>query len=254
MAVSQGCDPGKRSISSCCESSRPSRCTDRASCSVLRFLIEDVFQVTPGALFPALRRLEDNGWAVRLFGCLREQPQGALLPNHEGGTEAAGPREAALEVHHRGRREGAGGRMRRAWSRLRAMLRRLVDGGAKDAELSDELRAFVEHDAESRIRSGMTPEDARRAALIELGGAEQVKEHVRDTRAGARLGRHRPGLPLRHAQSWPVTWVLALGDRESQSGPGGDDRGVRVHQRRARGPSIIPGIQDQDRLVEDRDS
>ena len=32
----------------------------------------------------------------------------------------------------------------------------------------------------------MTPDDARRAALIELGGAEQVKEHVRDARAGAR--------------------------------------------------------------------
>jgi transcriptional regulator len=29
----------------------------------LRHLTEDVFQVTPGSLFPALRRLEDNGWA-----------------------------------------------------------------------------------------------------------------------------------------------------------------------------------------------
>jgi len=76
--------------------------------------------------------------------------------------------------------------MRRAWSRLRAMLRGLVDGGARDQELSEELRAFVEHDAESKIRLGMTPEDARRAALIELGGAEQVKEHVRAARAGAR--------------------------------------------------------------------
>ena len=76
--------------------------------------------------------------------------------------------------------------MRRAWYRLRAMLRRLLDGGARDAELSEELRAFVEHDADSKIRSGMTPEEARRAALIELGGAEQVKEHVREARAGAR--------------------------------------------------------------------
>ena len=66
------------------------------------------------------------------------------------------------------------------------MLRRLLDGGARDAELSEELRAFVEHDADSKIRSGMTPEDARRAALIELGGAEQVKERVREVRAGAR--------------------------------------------------------------------
>src|SRR5687768_17433732 len=45
----------------------------------------------------------------------------------------------------------AGGRMRRMWCRLRAMLGRVVDGGARDAELSEELRAFVEHDTESKI-------------------------------------------------------------------------------------------------------
>ena len=68
--------------------------------------------------------------------------------------------------------------MRRLWSRLRAMLRRLWGSDARDEELSEEIRAYVEHDTESKIRSGMTPEDARRAALIELGGAEQVAERV----------------------------------------------------------------------------
>ena len=48
--------------------------------------------------------------------------------------------------------------MRRVWSRLRATLSRLLDRGASDAELGEELRAFVEHDADSKIRSGMTPE------------------------------------------------------------------------------------------------
>jgi predicted permease len=76
--------------------------------------------------------------------------------------------------------------MRRLWFRLRAMLRRVLDRGARDEELGEEIRTFVEHDTESKIRSGMTPEDARRAALIELGGAEQVKERVREDRAGAR--------------------------------------------------------------------
>lgn len=75
--------------------------------------------------------------------------------------------------------------MRRLWFRLRVMLRGLWDGGAKDEELSEEIRAYVEHDTESKIRSGMTPEDARRESLIELGGAEQVKERVREERAGA---------------------------------------------------------------------
>jgi hypothetical protein len=36
--------------------------------------------------------------------------------------------------------------MRRMWCRLRAVLRQVVGGGARDAELSEELRAFVELD------------------------------------------------------------------------------------------------------------
>jgi predicted permease len=59
-------------------------------------------------------------------------------------------------------------------------------GSARDEELSQELRAFVEHDTDSKIGSGMTPEEARRAALVELGGVEQVKEHVREVAAGVR--------------------------------------------------------------------
>jgi hypothetical protein len=39
---------------------------------------------------------------------------------------------------------------------------------AGDGDRSDELRAFVEDDVESKIRSGMTSEEARRAAFIEL--------------------------------------------------------------------------------------
>ena len=34
----------------------------------LRHLTDDVFQVTPGSLFPALRRLEENGWASGEWG------------------------------------------------------------------------------------------------------------------------------------------------------------------------------------------
>ena len=34
----------------------------------LRTLTDDVFQVTPGSLFPALRRLEEFGWAKGEWG------------------------------------------------------------------------------------------------------------------------------------------------------------------------------------------
>jgi transcriptional regulator len=34
----------------------------------LSALTEDVFQVTPGALFPALQRIEENGWVSGAWG------------------------------------------------------------------------------------------------------------------------------------------------------------------------------------------
>jgi len=37
---------------------------------------------------------------------------------------------------------------------------------------------------EEHLRAGMPPEEARRAARIELGGLEQVKEQVREERFG----------------------------------------------------------------------
>jgi len=34
----------------------------------LRLLTNDVFQATPGSLFPALQKLEENGWASGTWG------------------------------------------------------------------------------------------------------------------------------------------------------------------------------------------
>jgi hypothetical protein len=76
--------------------------------------------------------------------------------------------------------------MSRTWARLGAALRRWSDRGRRDDELNEELHAFVELEADANVRAGMTPEAARRAALIALGGREHVKEQVRDAQAGAR--------------------------------------------------------------------
>ena len=45
----------------------------------------------------------------------------------------------------------------------------------------------IESLAEEKMRQGLSPEEARRAARLELGGIEQVKEDVREVRAGAWL-------------------------------------------------------------------
>jgi predicted permease len=59
----------------------------------------------------------------------------------------------------------------------------LVGRRWRDEELDAEVRSFAEMLTDEKLREGMKPEDAQRAARIELGGIEQVKEQVRDVRA-----------------------------------------------------------------------
>lgn len=56
-----------------------------------------------------------------------------------------------------------------------------------DQELDDELQFHRDAKIEENIGKGMSPEEARRAARIELGGLDQAKESVRAARAGAWL-------------------------------------------------------------------
>jgi putative ABC transport system permease protein len=68
---------------------------------------------------------------------------------------------------------------------LRAGLARLsglFNRDSRDRELSEELASHVALHIEDNVRSGMTPEEARRAACIRLGGVESVKETVREQR------------------------------------------------------------------------
>jgi putative ABC transport system permease protein len=73
--------------------------------------------------------------------------------------------------------------LRTVLARLRA-LRRSVRA---DRDLDDELRAYVESRAASHERRGLAPAEAKRAALIEVEGVEQVKESVRDVRIGSAI-------------------------------------------------------------------
>jgi predicted permease len=63
----------------------------------------------------------------------------------------------------------------------------LIQRDRADEALDAEVRGYVEMVAEENMGAGMNPEEARRAARIEAGGVEQVKESVRDIRAGAWL-------------------------------------------------------------------
>jgi macrolide transport system ATP-binding/permease protein len=63
--------------------------------------------------------------------------------------------------------------------RLRALLARamgLVDRDSRERDFDEELASHLEMHVEDNIRAGMTPAEARRAALLKLGGVEQTKE------------------------------------------------------------------------------
>lgn len=62
----------------------------------------------------------------------------------------------------------------------------LFNRGRKDRELQEELETHIQMHTEDNLRSGMTPEDARRQAMIQMGGIESTKQACREQR----------GLPL----------------------------------------------------------
>ena len=76
----------------------------------------------------------------------------------------------------------------------------------RDRDLAEELESHLRMHIEDNVRAGMAPEDARRHAIITLGGVEQTKENCRDRRGlpwvetllqnvrfGLRMLRKNPG-------------------------------------------------------------
>ena len=69
-------------------------------------------------------------------------------------------------------------KLRALWMRLRVLLA----GRSEDGEFDAELESHVAMHVEDGVRAGMSAEEARRQALLRLGGAEQTRQAYRERR------------------------------------------------------------------------
>ena len=78
-------------------------------------------------------------------------------------------------------------------------------------DLDEEMASSLELLLAEKIGAGMDPDVARREALLELGGADRVREQVWETRAGAGLGHllRELRLALRTLMKWPGFSIVA---------------------------------------------
>ena len=74
-------------------------------------------------------------------------------------------------------------------SRLRALWNNVFRRKQLDRDLDEELQAYVELVSAERLQTGVDSDLAHRDARREMGGVEQVKQNVREVRAGVWLDR-----------------------------------------------------------------
>lgn len=102
--------------------------------------------------------------------------------------------------------------LREALKRMQSLFRKRE----QDVELDEEMQSHLEFAVEENLRAGMTPEEARRKAMVRFGGVQQARERHREAR----------GLPwleiliqdlrftfrtLRRDQAFAIVAILILG-------------------------------------------
>ena len=86
---------------------------------------------------------------------------------------------------------------------------------ASDAQMNSELRFHIDELTDENIAAGMTPDEARRRAILEFGGQEKFKEEVRDVYRIRLLDASVANLKsafrfIRKSPTFSVTVILTL--------------------------------------------
>ena len=119
----------------------------------------------------------------------------------------------------------------------------------RDRELAEEIESHLAMHMEDNLRRGMTPEEARREALIKLGGMEQTKESYRERRGLPMLETLMQVLRFCARMFWKnpgftAVAVITLAPRNTSSAPANLESGMRFIANRSR---IAPRTADDAR-------
>ncbi len=72
----------------------------------------------------------------------------------------------------------------RLLSRVTRLLRNITHKGKVERELSEEVSSYIDLLTRAKMEAGLNESEAQRAALMQAGGSEQLKEQIREVRIG----------------------------------------------------------------------
>lgn len=95
-------------------------------------------------------------------------------------------------------------------------VRRAINPSAHEKQMAEEMRLHMELEAATRRAAGENPDEARRAAAVDFGHAEALKEQVRDRRLGRRLEETRQDLTqalrlMRRTPGFSAAVIVTIG-------------------------------------------